>query len=270
VLPYQPRKPVPWQGAHLVALAATYIALQLVLVLLLRVWLGSGLTEPPPPDQQRLSSEHVVAQALEQGGASMLILCAVAVVVVAPIVEEFLFRVLLQGWLEARERGWRRRMAAIRSLSRGLLPVLLSSLLFAAVHYRGQKPQLQAEYLFWLLLANAAANVLTLLVAIGLLRFTARATTADLGWDPRYFWSDVRWGLLAFLAAAPPVYMLQIVLQQYVVPGTVAADPIPLLLFAVVLGTLYFRSHRIVPSITAHAALNAASLAMAWLAGANG
>jgi hypothetical protein len=41
-------------------------------------------------------------------------------------------------------------------------------------------------------------------------------------------------------------------------------DPIPLFFLALVLGYLYFRTHRIVPSIVAHALFNAFAMGQLW------
>jgi membrane protease YdiL (CAAX protease family) len=64
---------------------------------------------------------------------------------------------------------------------------------------------------------------------------------------------------------AVPVFGLQWALKS-VFPEHIAPDPIPLLLFASVLGFLYFRTHRIVPSIVLHMALNGTTMAMTLLA----
>jgi membrane protease YdiL (CAAX protease family) len=42
-------------------------------------------------------------------------------------------------------------------------------------------------------------------------------------------------------------------------------SPVPLVLFGMILGYLYQRTHRIVPSMTAHALFNSYSMAMLWL-----
>jgi membrane protease YdiL (CAAX protease family) len=42
-------------------------------------------------------------------------------------------------------------------------------------------------------------------------------------------------------------------------------SPVPLVLFGIILGYLYQRTHRIVPSMTAHALFNSYSMAMLWL-----
>ena len=47
-----------------------------------------------------VETSHAIVQLFRGGNPWMILLCVVSAVVVAPIVEEFLFRVLLQGWLE--------------------------------------------------------------------------------------------------------------------------------------------------------------------------
>src|SRR3954453_2598226 len=58
-------------------------------------------------------SNHPLVKMVEEGGANVtvIILASIAAVVVAPICEELVFRLVLQGWLEKREDarlGWRR------------------------------------------------------------------------------------------------------------------------------------------------------------------
>ena len=50
-----------------------------------------------------------------------------------------------------------------------------------------------------------------------------------------------------------------------VLPEYIAPDPFPLFFFAVALGAVYYRTHRIVPVIVLHAVLNGTSLVLAWL-----
>ena len=90
------------------------------------------------------------------------------------------------------------------------------------------------------------------------------ATAADLGWVPEKFFADVRLGLLAFAGLAAPIYGLQILLIN-LLPKYLAPDPAVLFVFALALGTLYCRTHRAVPSIVLHMALNATSLTLALL-----
>ena len=52
----------------------------------------------------------------------------------------------------------------------------------------------------------AIAGLAVIALAVFWLKFAARATWADLGIVPAKFSSDVRLGLLAFLAVTVPVY----------------------------------------------------------------
>ena len=70
-------------------------------------------------------------------------------------------------------------------------------------------------------------------------------------------------GLVTFFAVATPIYVLQMILGNSL-PKYLAPDPFALFALSIVLGFLYARTHRIVPSIVVHMSLNTLSLAMAW------
>lgn len=132
---------------------------------------------------------HPLIDILRSSSSSALFWTAVfAAVVVAPVVEEFLFRVLLQGSLEKLAERWRwsgtgaqRPRRSRSSLEAWCLSVPLSSLIFGLAHYEH------------------------------------------------------------------------------------GPAPISLTLFALGLGHLYFCTHRILPCIAMHAALNGWSMAILWL-----
>ncbi len=142
-------------------------------------------------------SEHPVQMLLTKDSSpSVLLLCFLTAVIVAPLAEEFLFRVVLQGWMEAVTMSYRREREGtlVSGDSSGSIPdtiasppplmvwpLVLSSLAFALVHY-GHGP-----------------------------------------------------------------------------------DPIPLFFFALMLGYVYQKTHRIWPSLFVHACLNAWSLTLIWL-----
>jgi hypothetical protein len=122
---------------------------------------------------------------------------------------------------------------------------------------------------FTLLLAcDGVIKIMSIIFAVLFLRWRVAATAADFGWAPEKILSDVRLGLITFAAIAVPIYGSMIAVSQ-ILPEKFAPDPIPIFLFAVALGLLYNRTHRAVPSIAVHMALNAASLAMflSWRAG---
>lgn len=80
---------------------------------------------------QMFPSEHPLPQTLlREASPLLLLLGALVAVIVAPISEEFLFRVLLQGWLESVEQ----RLSAWRNLPTGVMPIMVSSVLFALAH----------------------------------------------------------------------------------------------------------------------------------------
>jgi membrane protease YdiL (CAAX protease family) len=70
---------------------------------------------------------------------------------------------------------------------------------------------------------------------------------------------------LAFLTIAAPLYLLQFAIAMVTIPRGIAPDPFTLFPFALVLGYLYYRTHRIVPSMALHLALNGTSLLLAWI-----
>lgn len=266
VLPCQPRRPVPWHGIDLLLVLACSIVLSAAAQQAILAILRPEMTRPPRIfNAEEASPAHVIARLLESAGPWGILACVVAAGVVAPIAEEFLFRVLLQGWLETVERRlWPQMPALRRWLPRAALPIVLTSLLFGMMHFRVAAPPEHPIYMLAKLIGVSVVSLLTMLFAVVWLRGRVGATAADLGWAPERFWPDVRLGLTAFAGLAGPVYGLQAA-AGWLLPKQVAPDPVTLFFFALALGTLYFRTHRIVPAITLHMSLNVASLTMALL-----
>jgi membrane protease YdiL (CAAX protease family) len=68
-----------------------------------------------------------------------LLLAAAMVVFMAPLVEEFLFRVLLQGWCERLDEQWRARSPSLWTAAPRHWPIVVSSAMFGLLHI-GQGP----------------------------------------------------------------------------------------------------------------------------------
>ncbi len=268
VLPYQPRRPVLWGGVDVIVALVVCYALEVVAATVVRAALGAEAVRPPAIyDPEKTDVSHYVARLMESAGPRTLLLCLISVVVIAPIVEEFFFRVLLLGWLDKLERRSRKRLPTLRRFAPyGLWPILLSSFLFAMMHFRAGPTEINKKAFAWFLAGDGVAKLLTAGFMAGWLRWRVGATATDFGLLPKNLLGNVRLGLIAFLMMTVPVYGLQFVASQ-LLPKYVAPDPIPLFLLAIMLGLLYYRTRRIVPPVTLHAALNATSFAVMWLHG---
>lgn len=224
-----------------------------------------AIDDSSAPD--RADTYHPVFHLLRRdGSAGTWLLCIAVVVLVAPVTEELMFRLVLQGWLAKKERLWRRRLGVLRIVRPGWFSVVVVALWFAAQHARGAEQPLDPHVLRQLLVVTGAFGLLTTLFTLLMLRVGCRASLRDLGLPADRLAGDLRLGAIAFLAVGPPVMALQDVLGRFVLPRNVAPDPIPLFVLAMALGGLYYRTGRIVPSIVLHMMLNGASLLVAWAA----
>lgn len=266
VLPYEGRRSVPWSFGDVAIIFGVYLAPALA-GLALSPLLGTDAARAGPAKggPEELGVSHPVIELLASNpGLFTLLFCVFVVVVVAPVVEEFLFRLVLQGWLERRERD-RIRQYGIRPRIRGAMPVLLTAILFASLHFRTAQPKLEPDRVVELLAQVGIWNLVTLVAGVGWLRLRRGATLADLGLAPERVLSDFRLGVVTFLAIAAPIYLLQGLLH-YLLSDLIAPDPITLVFFAIALGVLFFRTHRITAPIALHMALNGTSLLVAWIA----
>jgi membrane protease YdiL (CAAX protease family) len=65
------------------------------------------------------------------------------------------------------------------------------------------------------ILAQSLVSLAVVAFSISAMRVRYRATGSDLGWSTAKIGSDVRLGVVAFLALAPPVYAMQMYLVQW-------------------------------------------------------
>ncbi len=265
IVPYEPRRPAPWQALDLVLIFVFHILVASAIVDLDRLLFPEVVAPADKPaEAAKPSTEHDVLVLLRgERSLAALALCLVAAVVVAPITEEVFFRLLLQGWLERAQRQWRRQIPFSRGILRGMMPVLGSSVAFALLHSRKAGLPPSAHALFHILLCSMLVKLATMVFALVLVRFRTGATAVDLGFRRSDLARDVGLGLGAALAVVPWVYVLQLSLSS-VLPESISPDPFTLVPFAMVLGLLYYRTHRIAAPIVLHMALNATSLALAW------
>lgn len=259
IIPLARRQPVPWQAQDVL-----FIFLIGLLIPLTASTAVKALVGPQPAADKGHGLDHAAQQLLEAGTPGAIAVAVLMAVVVAPLIEEFFFRVLLQGWLEALWSRRRRKQPELRAAPLSWIPIVLPAALFALIHLRSSEAPRSPQYLTGLFLGQMAADLLVLGVAIVVLRFATGATAADLGWNAGKLRSDVKLGLLALLAAIGPVLALKVALMVSVDWNQVgyAPDPIPLFFLALVLGMLYHRTHRFVPSLVLHMAFNATAIVL--------
>ncbi len=204
-------------------------------------------------------ARHPLSRLLADGDGPWVFFLGVSVaIIVAPLAEEFLYRIVLQGWIEAVETRCRRQWRWLRCLSRGSIAVTTSSLLFAGMHIRIAAPARRVEVLVQQFAAVGVGELLALAICIWLLRQRG-ATMADLGIVPKEALGDIGRGLFTLVAVAPIVIFVQVLLLA-VLPEHIVPDPIPLVILALALGFLCYRTRRVAPAIVLHMAFNSVAV----------
>ncbi len=203
---------------------------------------------------------HPIVHLIRSRLPSAVVLAAALALLIAPLSEEMIFRVVMQGGLEAMAR---RRRFSVRWL-RHCLPILVPASVFGLLHWNSDSREYPREFYIALLSGVALGATASLVFAIGWLKVVRRATWADLGISTVRWKSDLVLGLASFAALAVPIYSLQLGMTV-LLPKGIAPDPLGIFFFALVWGYLYRQTHRIGPSLISHMALNATSLTAALL-----
>jgi membrane protease YdiL (CAAX protease family) len=189
---------------------------------------------------QFFPSHHPVQQLLtSDSSAAMLVLCGFSAVLVAPIAEEFLFRGILQGWLEAAVTD--RRRQSIDSIA-GDGPNL-------PINPHANSMSLEVASLSEDAVASSAEAAVNPYQSPGAMAEAHVADTTALADKPRN-------RVERLLPVGVSSLLFALVHLGH------GPDPIPLFVLALILGYLYQQTHRLWPCIVLHMCLNAASLAM--------
>ena len=122
-----------------------------------------GVQEWTGPDAQQAADAkpelaHAAEQLLRAGSSRGIAVAVVMAVIVAPLFEEFFFRVLLQGWLEAVWSRWRRKHRKLRAGPASWIPIVLPAVLFALMHCRASEIPHSPQYLTDQFLAYMGAD----------------------------------------------------------------------------------------------------------------
>lgn len=206
-----------------------------------------------------LESKHPLVKLVQENPQPWFFLCSgVAAIVVAPVAEEYLFRVFLQGWLENVAAGLRSAPSAGEAWSRWarqwMLGPLLNDLATRRWHHEPtqappETPDAEPIASQSLTTTSGPESVNPYESPTDDVQPTAPLVAGRLGEQvgPAY------WPILVSAA---------LFASAHVGHGT---DPIPLFLLAVGLGYLYQRTHRVTPCIVVHLLVNALSMLQLWV-----
>ncbi|MEX0676786.1 MAG: CPBP family intramembrane glutamic endopeptidase [Pirellulales bacterium] len=103
----------------------------------------------------QMPSEHPLLKlAHDEPRVPIMALATLLAVGVAPVFEEFVFRVVLQGWLESQQARLRRLRGGGADERSGFAPLVIASIVFAMLHF-GHGPDPIALFVFSLFLGYA-------------------------------------------------------------------------------------------------------------------
>ncbi|GIX02603.1 MAG: hypothetical protein KatS3mg112_1540 [Thermogutta sp.] len=295
-------RPPPWR---LVDVCGAWLALILLILLITSVLQGTTTNESHSGqrthtanlqmgrDKKSASAQRAHWAILllnEQLSVSTLLLVVASAGVLGPLVEEIVFRLFVQGWLHGHELRWQRLRSRLRRFGRdrmaaasdefgslrfrptfrerwvpvGAMSVALSASVFALLHARSTDNVPAPETIRLLLWGRTFAYVLFLVFFFAFVAQRNSSLWRQLGLVRSSILSDVALGLGWFSAAALPIYGVQFFLSS-IVPEHIVVDPLTILGVGIILGALYARTGRLLPSVVFHMSLNLTSLLLAWL-----
>ena len=253
---------VPWTGLDVLLFFAVWLIAQV------GCGIFAAIVAPLPPQKQAVTimdkeqehHGHPIVQLVEQGIHSPMVLLVafLAAVVAAPLLEEFLFRLLLQGWLATHFSQFRVPYA-------NGVAVVTASFFFAIIH-AGNDSAVHWQILFYSFSAVIVTNLLIFTAGIIYLAKGRNVKmTHCLFGTGRFFHPH-----FCFYAGYCCVVLGFIVIFSYLLEGfcpDTNTDPIPIFFFSLLLGTLYSKTRNLSYCILLHACLNLTSLILLFLSG---
>lgn len=227
-------------------------------------------------DQRDLSKQHPLARMLIRAKDTpyfglVFFVFILSVVIVAPLVEELVFRVIIQGACERWAKGLllnpdadsdhRSKPGWAVCLLTIVPPALVFALLHASSPEDPEKPLLVSQ-LFRTTISSLTANILTGAFCVALLVKVFQAKSTDFGLasasnnesSAALYVKEFYRGMVLFLVIMPIVYSVKAVFQQ-ALPESVV-DPAPIFLFALWEGLVYYRTRSYPTVVGMHVGLN--------------
>jgi len=209
---------------------------------------------------EKPTTKHPLTQLIQQSGTnySVLLFAFLSGVITAPLAEEFLFRLVLQCYLEKLCL----RSLRITNCFAGIISIAFTSLLFASLHGSSRK-EMPVEFLQAMITGLIIGSVLFLIMGITYLTVVRKSDAKDLGWDSKYLLSDIKTAAVWALFVIPAVMLVRIA-ANFLLPYQIN-DPIPLFFFSLVLGFLFYKTRRLAPCVILHLLFNGFSFTMLLL-----
>jgi membrane protease YdiL (CAAX protease family) len=275
---------VPWKGLDVLLFLALWLGTQIACGIIIGIAVLAFPPEQPlesgrgqvakvmvdpegKPTGEWVENEekpsHLIVQLVEYAKGTdysfiIFLVAFLAVVVAAPLLEELLFRLLFQGWLESKLTQWQVPRAPASGIA-----IVFVSLIFAAIHMSGDGV-LPGLVIFCLMLAIAVMNIVIFGFGVFYLAMIRNVKPLDCIFGTERFFHP-QFPLYAGLCvlALLPIYGISWYFDTYL--STMLTAVIPIFIFSLLLGFLYSRTRNLSYCILLHALLNVTSLTIAWL-----
>jgi len=225
-----------------------------------------------------IATQHPMARLLIRSYGTarfgvVLLTFFLTVVCVAPLTEEFIFRVVMQGAFEnaimsdGKQENVRQNVTSKYKVA---LVVLLPAIVFSLLHMgTAESPNspISSDLLFRTTVSSLISNVVVLLIgALFLLRFYKDESRSDACYVPHtekrqnFFRTFAKLiknfyrGVVLYLIAAPVILGFNLLLQK-IFPNSIIA-PVPIFIFAIWNGYVYYKTRQYVACVGTHVALN--------------
>ncbi|MDR0705939.1 MAG: CPBP family intramembrane metalloprotease [Planctomycetaceae bacterium] len=249
---FEKRQPVFWNGFDVFLLFLLWLTMMSVGIgIVLPIFIGQDHSAQQSLQPVQTTTDHPLSQLLEHGKKSPIILLVAffSGVLSAPLTEEFLFRLVLQGWLTKKLNHWQ-------------FSIIIVSVLFALAH-AGKRTVQPVDIQFYTMLGIGIINLFLFCFGIFYLATIRGVSFGELGLKANRIFYD--WAVAAgtFIVSAPLILSVHFLLRNNF-PDKIT-DPIPLFIFSMILGLLYYRTGRLLPCVVLHALLNGFSFAVILL-----
>jgi membrane protease YdiL (CAAX protease family) len=245
---FEKRQPVFWNGFDVFLLFFLWLTMMSVGIgMMLPFFVGQHHSAQPV----QATTDHPLSQLLEQGKKSPIILLVAffSGVLSAPLTEEFLFRLVFQGWLT-------------KKLNNYPISIIIVSVIFALAH-AGKRTVQPVDIQFYTMLGIGIINMLLFCFGIFYLVKIRGVSVCELGFRANRILYDLSAATGIFIVSAPLILSVNLLLRNNF-PDKIT-DPIPLFIFSIILGMLYYRTGRLLPCVVLHFLLNGFSFAVILL-----